>query len=295
VIDERVRRHSRGRRRRPATRAAPALDEIVAAIAAEVPDYARAMEGPFGHGVRVGVERALGRFVEGLADPSVADRGGRDDTYVELGRGELRAGRTLDALLAAYRVGARHAWRRFVDAGVAGGLEPATLYRLGEAIFAYIDAISAESAEGFAEEQSAAAGERQRRRRALVRLLAAHPPADEEAIRTAAGAAGWTLPREVAAVAVTGGEEGQLDSDAQRLARRIDPDAVGAVVEDAACVLVPDPDAPGPAPRARCGARAPRRPRSADRGLAERGTSVGPRAAPRRGSPAAGACRAATS
>ncbi len=222
----------------------PLSDEIIAAIAAEVPDYARAMVGPFGQAVRFGVERALGRFVDGLADPTAPDRGARDETYVELGRGELRGGRSLDALLAAYRVGARLAWRRFVEAGVAAGLAPAVLYRLGEAIFAYIDAISAESAEGYAEEQSAAAGERQRRRRALVRLLAAQPAADEEAIRSAAGAAGWALPREVAAAVVAGGEEGELDADAQRLARRIDPGAVGGVVEDAACVLVPDPDAP---------------------------------------------------
>src|ERR671917_494815 len=115
----------------------PALaDETIAAIAAEVPDYARAMEGPFGRTVRVGVERALGRFVDALADPAAAAGGGaRDDTYAELGRGAMRVGRSLDALLAAYRVGARVAWRRFVETGVAGGLTPPILYRLGEAIF----------------------------------------------------------------------------------------------------------------------------------------------------------------
>ncbi len=36
----------------------------------------------------------------------------RREIYVELGRGELRAGRPLEALLAAYRLGARVAWRR---------------------------------------------------------------------------------------------------------------------------------------------------------------------------------------
>ncbi|HEX8105830.1 MAG TPA: hypothetical protein VF533_24655, partial [Solirubrobacteraceae bacterium] len=118
----------------------PALaDETIAAIAVEVPDYARAMEGPFGLAVRRGVEQALGRFVDALADPASGGGRTRDDTYVELGRGEMRVGRSLDALLAAYRVGARLAWRRFVEAGVASGIAPDTLYRLGEAIFAYID------------------------------------------------------------------------------------------------------------------------------------------------------------
>src|SRR5690242_8290469 len=133
-------------------------EETIAAIAADVPEYARAMEGEFGRIVRLGVEVAFGRFVDLIADPTGDPQLARD-TYVELGRGEFRAGRSLDVLLAAYRVGARLAWRRFVEAGKDGGLDADVLYDLGEAIFAYIDELSAESAEGYAEEQSAAAGE----------------------------------------------------------------------------------------------------------------------------------------
>src|ERR671933_476027 len=187
-------------------------DETIAAIAREVPGYARAMEGSFGRVVRLGVEVAFNRFVDLLVDQG-ADLGGGRDTYVELGRGEFHAGRSLDALLAAYRVGARLTWRRFVEAGTRGGLPPEMLYDLGEAIFAYIDELSAESAEGYAEEQSAAAGEAQRRRRTLVRLLAQDPPAGHEAVRTAAAAAGWALPREVAAL-VSGEVERAVAPDA---------------------------------------------------------------------------------
>src|SRR5215218_1733859 len=174
-------------------------DEMIAAIAVEVPDYARAMEGTFGQMVRHGVEVALNRFVDMVGDPT-ADVTRARDTYVNLGRGEFHSGRSLNALLAAYRVGARLAWRSFVEAGTAGGLSPEALYSLGEAMFAYIDEISAESADGYAEEQSAAAGESQRRRRRLVRLLAQDPPAAQEAIRTAAQAAAWQLPRRLAAL-----------------------------------------------------------------------------------------------
>ena len=95
-------------------------DEMIAAIAVEVPDYARAMEGTFGQLVRLGVEVALNRFMDMVADPT-ADVTRARDTYVNLGRGEFHAGRSLDALLAAYRVGARLAWRRFVEAGTAAG------------------------------------------------------------------------------------------------------------------------------------------------------------------------------
>jgi hypothetical protein len=239
-------------------------DEMIEAIAVEVPDYARAMEGTFAQMVRLGVEVALNRFVDMVADPT-ADVTRARDTYVNLGRGEFHAGRSLDALLAAYRVGARLAWRRFVEAGTAATLPPEALYSVGEAIFAYIDEISAESADGYAEEQSAAAGESQRRRRRLIRLLAQDPPPSQEAVRTAAQAASWPLPKRVAALVVadsagattaggsppdaSGGEpvpgEEIVEAIATRLARRLGSGAVGGAAAGLACVFVPDPDAPG--------------------------------------------------
>jgi hypothetical protein len=243
----------------------PALaDEMIEAIAVEVPDYARAMEGTFGQLVRMGVEVALNRFMDMVADPA-SDVTRARDTYVNLGRGEFHAGRSLDALMAAYRVGARLAWRRFVEAGTKAELEPDALYSLGEAMFAYIDEISAESADGYAEEQSAAAGESQRRRRRLIRLLAQDPPASQEAIRTAAQAAAWPLPRrlavlvaaaaETAAGAEAGGAppgggdpvpgEEIVEAIATRLARRLGAGAIGGAAGGLACVFVPDPDAPG--------------------------------------------------
>src|SRR5215207_4703843 len=223
-------------------------DETIAAIAVEVPDYARAMEGSFGAAVRKGVEIAFERFLALIEDPQTGASGRSREIYVDLGRGEFHAGRSLDALLAAYRVGARLAWRRFVEAGREAGLSPEVLYDLGEAILAYIDEISAESADGYAREQSAAAGEAQRRRHRLVRALAEDPPASEEAIRTVAAAAGWPLPRSVAALVVAEpGEkapEDELDAEAAALARRVGAGAVGAVVDGRACVFVADPAAP---------------------------------------------------
>ena len=150
------------------------------------------MEGRFGETVRFGTQIALNRFVDLLVgEHKVASA---RETYQRLGAGEYRQGRTLDALLAAYRVGARLAWRRFVDAGTQAGFPADALYDLGEAMFAYIDEISAESAAGFAEAQSEAAGESQRRRRRLLQLLVQEPAADAEAIRTAAPGRGLGAP-----------------------------------------------------------------------------------------------------
>src|SRR4051812_49594879 len=162
----------------------PALaEEIVAAIAADVPEYAR----PLARGstaVRRGVHGALAEFVE-LSRGGAVERGA---VALDLGRREVRAGRSLDALLSAYRTGARVAWRRLAALGLEAGLAPETLVVLAEAIFAYVDELSAESAEGFAREQAERARELERHRRALAELLVTgspHPTAVAPAPQTA--------------------------------------------------------------------------------------------------------------
>jgi len=223
----------------------PALPDlaqhIIVAIGREVPAYARPLEGPFGRALRVGVERALARFVDSIERPGAGDGGARE-IYVALGRGEMRAGRSLDALLSAYRIGARLAWERFVAAGEAAGHEPRTLYRLASAIFDYIDGISAESVEGFTEERAAAEGERQRRRRALARLLARDDVSAEE-VHDLARLAGWTRPELVAALVV--GDAAGEEPDADRLASRMGGGVIAAAEGALAIAWVPDPQAPG--------------------------------------------------
>ncbi len=239
-------------------------DEIIAAIGEGVPDYAQPLEGEFGRNVRVGVEEALRQFVSLIEAPE-AGRGAGHEIYVGLGRGEMRAGRSLDALLSAYRLGARVAWRRFAAAGERAGLSPRTLYLLAESIFAYIDELSGDSIEGYASEQAAAAGAVQRRRQRLVRLLIQEPPAPA-AVEAAAVEAGWPLPP-LLAVAIVEGIE------ADRVARRVAPDVlvapVAATASSAPARL--DGGGPGQAPAGESGAdpgTPPPRPLVADPGVA---------------------------
>src|ERR671910_1209281 len=201
----------------------PALaDEIIAEISDSVPDYARPLEGPFGLALRIGVVEALRQFTAMIEDPA-GGRGAGREVYVNLGRGEMRAGRSLDALLAAYRVGARVAWRRLAAAGERAGLSPRTLYALAEAIFAYIDELSADSIEGYAREQAAAAGALQRRRQRLAALLIQEPPAAPATVEAEAATAAWRLPRSLAAL-VFDAEEASGDQ-ADRLGLRLGPEA----------------------------------------------------------------------
>jgi len=215
----------------------PALAaETIVALRQEIPEYDRPLRGPFGDAVRQGVELALERFADQVEDPARSRRIGRE-TYVNLGRGERVAGRSLEALLSAYRTGARIAWRRTVEAGVQAGLDPDDLYAMGEAIFAYIDELSAESADGYAEEQSREAGERSRRVRALLRALLARPQSTAE-VSAAADALAWSLPGQVALVVGPTHLAG-------RLAARLQPQDLIAELDDELIGVLADPSSPG--------------------------------------------------
>jgi hypothetical protein len=216
----------------------PTVDEVIEAIQAGVPVYAEPLEGAFGEGFRAAVSYALSRFLDKVEGGTPASPG-RGDFYFDLGRSEAREGRTLEALLAAYRVGARVAWRGAVRAAREAGFGADTLSTLAEAIFAYIDELSARSAQGFAFEQSVAAGEAASRRRTLVHLLIQSPPAERGAVEAAARDAGWRLPSSLAAVIW------QDDPDG-RAGARLPLGSVSATLEtDTQCALVPDADAPG--------------------------------------------------
>jgi hypothetical protein len=215
----------------------PELDDVASEMmdaVRTVPAYSRPLVGPFGEGIRAGVQEALVHFLAEIETSGPVDR---PDVYLALGRGEMRAGRSLDSLLSAYRVGARVAWRRFAAAGVAAGLEPDTLILLAESLFAYIDVLSAESAEGHALEQSAVAGELERRRRRLVRLLVREPAADPHEIEVASSDAGWKPPRSLAVLAVAGQRR-------DGVVPRLPTDAIADTIGELMCVIVPDPDGP---------------------------------------------------
>lgn len=212
-------------------------EEILETIAREVPEYERQLEGKFGRGIRRGVGEALSQFVALIRDPDAGRELGRE-VYVALGRGELRQGRTLDSLQAAYRVGARVAWRRIALAGRRAELDAEVLSLLAESIFAYIDELSADSVDGYAAAQSESEDLRGRRRRELVSLLVHEPAAEAADLRAAARAAGWRIPRQVAPLACA-------ESEPARLAHRLGADCLVTQIDEVGCVLLPDPEGPG--------------------------------------------------
>jgi PucR C-terminal helix-turn-helix domain len=205
---------------------ASTTDEIIAAVRAEVPEYARPLTGRFGARITEGVSVALGQFVDLLGrDEPIGDA----TVYRALGQLEHREGRTLAALQAAYQVGTRTLWRRLGGGTTARQLPREVIFRLAEALFGYVEEISAASVAGWADEEASRAGSLQARRRALVELLTRRPSPTPAELEQAAAAAGWTVPARLAALVV---------EDAVAVAARL-PCAVGADLDPVGLVIVP--------------------------------------------------------
>ncbi|MDF8265753.1 helix-turn-helix domain-containing protein [Luteipulveratus flavus] len=224
----------------------PAVGErVVAAVVDGVPGYAGALAGEMGATIEQAVRQALGGFLRLAAagptgDPSTPIQAAIDGAYA-LGRGEARSGRSMDALLAAYRVGAREAWRDMSAAAVAAGLDAAALARLAELVFAYIDGLSAASAAGHSEELAAEGRVRERRRERLAAALLAGR--DEDTLTALAERAQWSPPGSVTAVLLPSDRIGTL---AGRLGAGCLSAPDDAMPEPAVAVLlVPDADGPG--------------------------------------------------
>lgn len=174
----------------------------ITAIMAEVPAYAGALSGRMGANIENAVQMALGGFLRLAArgpreDPGTPLSPALDGAY-NLGRGEARNGRSADALLAAYRVGARVAWRELSATAVAHQVPAQTLASFAELVFAYIDELSAASVAGHADEIASSGRLRERELQRLAAALVRGAPPD--VLLAAAARAEWEPPATLTAV-----------------------------------------------------------------------------------------------
>ena len=175
--------------------------EIIAEIRAKIPEYARPMEGPYGHTLRTGVQQALTSFVDSVADPS-APHEQRDHVCRMLGQYEAQEGRSLDSLQAAYRIGVHVGWRRLMEVGLRCAAPSSVMTWLADAMLAYMDDLASLSLQGYLEAKSRSAQAQQEWRERLLRLILERPPAPARAISELAELVGWTVPQEVTLVAL---------------------------------------------------------------------------------------------
>src|SRR5690242_9561593 len=201
AVDHILPRAARNLRRNVAALA----EETARAIQERVPEYARPADENFARTVRAAVEQAMRGFLDLLEQREVAGPdlvGGWREAYRAIGAGEMREGRSLDALQTAIRVGARVGWRELVAFAEAESLPVSAVSSLADAIWAHIDDLLDAAAEGYADARAAVVGEVDRNRRRLLDLLVADPPAGAEVVAEAARAAHWPLPKRLAAVAL---------------------------------------------------------------------------------------------
>jgi hypothetical protein len=222
----------------------PAVAErTVAAVVVEVPSYADAFSGDMGRKIENAVRLALGGFLELATASSGADASTPIEPALEgayaLGRGEARSGRSMDALLAAYRVGARVSWRHMSAGAVAAGLTVEQLARFAELVFAYIDQLSASSVAGHSDELATSGRVRDRYLERLAHLLLAGGPLPD--LTAAAARADWAPPRTLTAVVLPEAKvRGALVSlDGRTLRSSEDVPGPGSSSE-LAVLLVPD-------------------------------------------------------
>src|SRR2546421_12722355 len=208
---------------------------MIDAIRAEIPAYDRPLQGDFGERVRGSTTASVDRFLSLIAGEERDVRGSSSDLYVELGRNEVRSGRPIDTLLGAYRIGARVMWRGVAAEGQDRGIEPDVLYRLAEALFAYVDELSHESADGYAEELALRDGARQRERERLLEVLMRRPPAEAVVVHAQAARAEWNVPEQVAPVAAPSAR-----MPARQLEHRLPDGSMAATLEGMTVALVPD-------------------------------------------------------
>lgn len=170
-------------------------DDVVEAIIEEVPYYADALSGPMGKIIRDAVQIALTGFItvaSTSSGDSAAPRAAALSGAYDLGRGEARSGRSAEALLSAYRIGARVSWERLSAETVHGGADAAAVANFASLVFDYIDQLSAASVSGHADEIARFGQARERLLEGLAGDLLAGtltPSLVEQAM-----AAGWEPP-----------------------------------------------------------------------------------------------------
>jgi hypothetical protein len=186
-------------------------EQVLAAVVAAVPDYADPFRGRMGRNIENAIRVALEGFVDLSSSAQGMSAGSQVqfvlDAAYELGRGEARSGRSMDALASAYRVGARTAWRDMSNAAVKAGMPAGDLAQFAELVFAYIDELSDASVRGHVDELASTGRLRQRRlERLFGKLLDGEP---EEVLLDAAERAEWEPPRTLTAVILPEAAAGQ--------------------------------------------------------------------------------------
>src|SRR3954471_11861249 len=166
--------------------------------------------------LRLGARAAVDCFFARLSGRSAAPADVA--LFVAHGRAQQAAGRTLTELLSFYRLGGLAMWERSTALlPRAARLPAAEIFAFGSAVLELVDELSVAAAAGFSAQEAEARRRDRALRERLGSLLLSHPPVGgarlraqrlfalllpappvgDDVLRSAAAAAGWTLPNDV--------------------------------------------------------------------------------------------------
>lgn len=206
-------------------------------IEKERPEFVRPHDPRYAEALGLGVEYAIGHFLDLMADPGAVSADVLE-FWRRVGAGEASEGRTLDGWQAATRIGAGVAVERLTEQAERLGYRasPSNMASIATAVFGYLNQLAVVVSEGHADAEARAAGARQDHRRHLLDLLLGAPALND--LREPANEASWRLPRTVAAVALK-----ERGPDTKRPA--LPPDVLLGLHLAEPCLIVPDPEGPG--------------------------------------------------
>lgn len=181
--------------------AEPLARDMVREIRRAVPEYAQPLKA-YEQAVVDAVRFAIMACIDCTVGATVQSYDKWASFCRHLGRQEFAEGRNMDSLQTAARVGGRVAWRHLSAYGQMSGASAEAICTSAEAVFAFVDEMSALAIEGYTQAQARSAGALERRRRRLLELLLADPPASTAAMHSLADSARWQVPEQITVIAL---------------------------------------------------------------------------------------------
>lgn len=209
------------------------VEELREALEREVPVFVTVArtDPTFSKDVETAVNLAATSFISVIGQDTPALTTDSHAVFTQLGADEAHEGRGLETLLAAYRVGARLALRIIVLAlEDAGRLDADILGTLSDAIFGYVDEVSAASAQGYTKQLLSQGGVKDQQRSDLIQRMLTGSGGPE--IERLAEEVNWPLATPVVTLATD-------RNAATEVSRRLGETALVAEEDEVATFILP--------------------------------------------------------
>lgn len=220
-----------------------AVEEIEQQVRSHVLGAGQPLDGDYERMVHRVISETVAHFVDSLGRDEARGRELRASElrklYTRLGAEAARRGRSADLLQSALRLSGQIVCRRFIKDAYRFSWPRETLATLTDSLFELLGRAADAGAQGYARQQGRMASDRAHHTTRLRELLLREPPPAPDALTAQAGAAGWTVPHTLAAVALPPTRR------AHPHGRVLPPDILANWDLPAPYLIVPDPDTLG--------------------------------------------------